>query len=117
MKISYYLLFFHLLLNSCSGQDCKQMPNHFNSYNEAISFVKKATFKFKDFANTSESSWIRSASFFSCDGENGYFILRTDRQEYLHSGVPISVWRGFKTALSFGSFYDRNIKGRYRFNL
>ena len=106
-----------LVLLSCSGQDCKQIPSHFNTYEQAISFIKKATFKYKDVANTANSSWIRSASFYSCNSTKGYFILKTDTKEYLHSSVPLTLWNQFKNASSFGSFYDRNIKGRYRFNL
>jgi hypothetical protein len=111
------ICFLQMTLLSCNGQDCKQIPSYFNSYEQGISFIKKATFKYKDAANTSKSSWIRSALFYSCNGTTGYFILRTDKKEYLHSGVPLTLWKQFKNASSFGSFYDRNIRGRYRFNL
>ena len=102
---------------SCLGQDCSSIPSHFSSYNAAISFVRNARFKFSDDVNTSRSSWIRTASYYSCDGVVGYFIFSTDTKEYIHSDVPMGLWRQFKKASSFGSFYDRNIKNRYRFYL
>lgn len=117
MKISIFALLLQISFVSCSSQDCKQIPSHFNTYEQAISFIKKVTFKYKDVVNTSKSSWLRSASFYSCNGITGYFILRTDNKEYLHTGVPLTLWKQFKNAPSFGSFYDRNIRGRYRFNL
>ncbi|MCC6400874.1 MAG: KTSC domain-containing protein [Flavobacteriales bacterium] len=47
----------------------------------------------------------------------GFFILRTSEDDYLHSGVPLKVWQEFKTASSFGRFYSERIRGRYRMYL
>ena len=59
----------------------------------------------------------KGASYYSCDGQTGYLIIETDKQPYIHAGVPSSAWNGFKIASSFGSYFDHNIKGRYRLNL
>ena len=99
------------------SQNCSEIPNHFNSYESAVSFVKHAHFKFVDQVNTSKSSWIRSASYYSCDGKTGYFIFTTDDKEYIHASMPIEVWREFKNAESFGKFYNAYIKNRYQFYL
>ena len=93
------------------------MPAHFSSYEATTSWVKKASFKFTDKANTSKSSWIRSASYYSCDGKTGFFIFSTDDKEYIHANMPISVWYEFKQAESYGKYYNANIKHRYRFIL
>jgi KTSC domain len=111
-----FILFQSVAL-SVLGQSCKDIPIHFNSYEAAIHFVKNAEFKFRDEANTSKSSWIRSASYYSCDGRTGYFILETDKREYIHASVPIEIWKDFKNAESLGGFYDHNIRKRFRFNL
>ena len=103
---------------ACNSQNCKQLPASFKSYNDAISKVTNSNFNYTDIANTSHSSWITSASFYSCDGENGYFIYSTNRDyTYIHKGVPLSIWKAFKTSPSMGSYYDRNIKGKYRLPL
>jgi hypothetical protein len=117
MKTIIYLFFLQAIFFNSAGQDCNQMPSHFPSYDAATSFVKNAHFKFKDEVNTSKSSWIRSASFYSCDGRTGYFISGTDKQEYIHAGMPIKIWKEFKNADSFGSYYNKNIKHRYQFYL
>jgi hypothetical protein len=117
MKIIFYLLFLQFIFIQCKSQDCNQIPTHFNSYDQALSFVKKAIFQYKDVVNTSRSSWVRGASYFSCVGSTGFFIIKTDSEEYLHSGLPLYLWTQFKNASSFGGFYDRYIKGKYRFNL
>ena len=103
---------------ACNSQNCNQLPTSFSSYSSAISKVKSSTFKIKETANTSSSSWITSAKYYSCDGQAGYFIYTTNSgYEYIHKGVPVYVWEGFKNASSKGSYYDANIKGRYRLPL
>ncbi len=105
---------FLLTFVSCTSQDCKNLPQSFNSYSSATKQVKSATFKIKESANTSGSSWIQSANFYSCDGVKGYFIFKAQGKEYIHAGVPVDVWIGFKNAGSKGGYYNRNIKGQFK---
>lgn len=103
---------------SCNSQNCKQLPEIFSSYQEAITKVKSSTFQTKETANTSESSWIKSAKYYSCDGNTGYFIYTTNRgYEYIHKGVPKEIWEEFKKASSKGSYYDHYIKSNYQLPL
>jgi len=103
------------LCNSCNSQDCKDIPTTFSSYNSATTIVKKAVFKITDNLPTDKSSWIKSATFYSCDGNYGFMIYVTDKgREYIHQNLPLDIWNSFKTAVSSGSYYDHNIKGKYR---
>lgn len=102
-----------LLLLSCERIPCEDIPVSFESYDEAHRIIKSASFAFNDYQSTSKSSWIRSAAYHSCDGESGFLVIRTDNGEYFHQNVPISVWREFKNAESYGKFWHANIKGRY----
>lgn len=101
----------------CNGQNCTEMPAHFESYRKAITYIKKSDFKLKDLINTSKSSWVRSASYYSCNNKYGYFIISTDKKEYLHFGLPLSLWLEFKKSPSFCDFYNKNIKGKFKFIL
>ena len=107
------------LIISCNkAQDCTKLPQTFSSYKEAIDQIKSSTFKYKDEANTSRSSWLISAKYYSCDGNTGYFIYITNKNyEYVHKGLPIDIWVKFKNATSLGSFYDTYIKHKYRLTL
>lgn len=97
-----------------NAQPCQQLPESFISYDQAFEKIKKADFKIEDSVDCSVSSWIKEASFYSCDGEIGYFILKTKNgNEYLHKGLPLKVWNEFKNASSFGGYYNRQIKGKY----
>jgi hypothetical protein len=106
------------IFSSCHSQTpCADLPAHFSSYNDAVEAVQSAEFQINESVNTSKSSWIRSAHYYSCDGETGYFIFTTDNNTYIHANMPIEVWNGFKNADSFGSYYDENIKGNYQIAL
>ena len=97
-----------------AGNGCANLPASFSSYSEAMDQIRSASFRIAEEQNTDESSWVRGAEFYSCDGATGFFILRTDDQEYVHVDVPVAVWQGFKEASSFGTYYNTYIKRRYR---
>lgn len=99
------------------GQDCNKLSTSFKSYTEASQLIKSSTFKTHESVNTSKSSWIRGASYYSCDSQKGFLIIKTDNGEYVHQNVPVEVWRSFKNASSFGSYYNNFIKGNYRLTL
>lgn len=92
---------------------CISLPTQFQSYDEAKTAVKNASFQITDAVITNKSSWIRAASFYSCDGQTGYFLLATDKKEYLFEGMPLVVWEGFKGADSFGEYYNAFVRDRY----
>lgn len=102
------------IIYSCTEIDCSKLPTSFTTYQEAIKQIRNTSFKFEDNINTSKSSWIRGAEFFSCDNETGFFILRTDSKDYIYEGLPVGVWSEFKQAESFGEYYNRKIKHNYQ---
>lgn len=109
------LLFIGVLVSftSCKNQSCESFPVNFNSNKEALNKIKSTDFKLEDSVNTSRSSVIESAHYFSCDGSSGYLLIVIRNKEYIYQNVPISVWKQFKKADSFGSFYNTYIRGKY----
>ena len=98
----------------------KLVPNcrtTFSSFQDALDQVRSASYSISEEQNTDESSWVRGAAIYSCDGRTGFFILSTDDRDYIHIDVPVAVWQGFKEALSFGTYYNTNIKKRYGLGL
>ena len=114
MKYIFVLLLLIELPLTGVSQDCNSLPGKYPSYDAAIEAIKTASFSLKESISTPESSWVKGASYFSCSGETGYFILETYRQEYVHQKVPVEVWQQFKKADSFGGFYTGYIKDRYQ---
>jgi hypothetical protein len=112
------LLSLVILISSAQGQkNCASLKTKFKSYNEALIAIQNTKFLIEDEVNTSTSSWIRSASYYSCDGKVGYFILGTDKRDYIHANLPFAMWKAFKQANSFGSYYNTHIKNRYQLTL
>jgi len=95
--------------------DCDELPSTFSSYEEALVKIFNANFRYSDNITITNSSWIRSASYYSCDGNLGFFIIKTDKQYYIHKDLPISVWKSFKSSTSFGTYYSHYIKSEYQF--
>lgn len=117
-KIITALFMIALFISSgCHHLDCNQLPESYTSYQQAMETIRSAHFHYRESADTSKSSWIRAASFYSCDGITGYFIFKTDKKEYLYKEVPYEIWEEFKNAVSFGKYYNRHIKGKYGFGL
>lgn len=107
-----------LTFSSCRTKDCcDNLPTQFSSYDQAVSKIESSEFKIKEEANTSKSSWIKNASYYSCNGLTGYFILETSKIKYLYSDLSYQKWKEFKAAESFGSFYNENIRDKYNFDL
>jgi hypothetical protein len=102
-----------LFIVSCSKKNCSEINTNFTSYQNAIEVVLHSTFVIEDKINT-DSSWIDSIEYYSCDETFGYLIVNTRKgKSYIHKDVPIKVWNEFKNADSFGRFYNQNIKGNY----
>jgi len=99
------------------SQTCADLPIHFASYKQAIDTIENFSFQMSDGANTYNNHWIKSAHFYSCSGDLGILILKTDTSEYIHANVPIVLWLQFKDTDSSDSFYNANIKNKYIFKL
>lgn len=107
------VIFLILILVSCKESNCTEISSKFTSYDEAIELVKSTDFSVEEKVNT-DSSWIDSIEYYSCDEASGYLIVNTKKGgSYIHENVPIHVWNEFKNADSFGRFYNQNIKGNY----
>lgn len=114
-RLTFSLIIILVIGGAAFGQSCKDLPDKFSSYNQAIKAVKSVNFKTTDRLPYGKSSWIVSATFYSCDGTSGYLVYSTDKgKEYIHEKVPFSIWLDFKNASSSGSYYVHNVKGKYR---
>ena len=101
--------------SACAPNNCSTLDGENLSADEMVFAIEGRDFDYSDFGDTSKSSWIRAAKYYSCDGEFGYFMLETDDKVYLHKDVPLRMWHGFKRSNSFGRFYNDQLKGRYEY--
>lgn len=108
------VLFIIVFTTSCQGQKCENLPKTFNSHSEAIFKITEASFDVTESVNTSTSSWITGANFYSCDGAKGFLLLKTSKKNYIFKAVPLDLWNNFKKASSFGKFYNKYIRGKFQ---
>lgn len=114
-QIFLAFLFCLLISHTVKSQSCKDLPDKFYSYSQAINSIESSTFKLTDKLPSDKSSWIVSANYYSCDGSYGYLVYKTNKgKEYVHEKIPLRAWTEFKNASSSGSYYVHNIKARYR---
>jgi uncharacterized protein with PQ loop repeat len=118
IRVIWIMLFLSFSLAAeCQSVNCRNLPKTYSSYDVAINIIKSSKFKYSESVNTTKSSWISGATYLSCDGQFGYLIIIIGVKEYIHADVPLLIWNEFKNADSFGSYYNKNLRGRYRFNL
>ena len=111
----FFIFIFSLsIVSSCVRKDCNYIDKPFDTYENALNIIKLTDFKFTDDCNTRKNSWIYDAEYYSCDGKIGYLIIETKSKNYIHSKVPIEMWKEFKNSSSFGKYYNRKLKGRFR---
>jgi len=115
IKIYFYSILF--LLCFLQHYSIALQSTSFTSYDQAQTWVRTNPNFTKDSVDTSKSSWIRGAEYYTDDSGSGYLILSMKGKEYIWEGVPLNVWEGFKEADSFGKYYHRYIRGRYRLEL
>jgi hypothetical protein len=111
--IKKIVFFLFLILVSCKEANCTEISSKFTSYEDAIELVQNSSFAIEEKVNT-DSSWIDSIEYYSCDEVSGYLIVNTKKgKSYIHKNVPVQVWNEFKNAESYGKYYNQNIKGNY----
>lgn len=110
IKLSFIVLLFTVV--SC-GSNCKNLPDSYENLEEARSIILNTNFAYKDYYDVSESSFITSANYYSCDGMTGYLILGIKGRMYIFQNLPIRKWQVFKNSKSKGNYFNNAIKGRY----
>jgi hypothetical protein len=117
MNKGIIIIFLAFLFGSCSGQNCKTLPDSYATYLKALKQVRNSSFIISEKMQTEKSSWIENAQFYSCDRIVGFMIVKTKNREYIHQNLPVVIWNKFKIAESFGSFYNNHIKNKYQLKL
>ena len=60
--------------------------------------------------DTSSSSLVRGAWY---DDDNDYMVINLSGTYYHYCGLSDSKWDGFSSADSFGSYYNKHLKGNF----
>ena len=94
--------------------DCDEVPELFPDFDSATNLIRNLSWKYSDDVVFNNSSWIKSAEFYSCDKETGYFIMCTENKCYIHDYVELNVWEDFKNSSDPGYYYNHFMRGNYQ---
>ena len=94
-------------LMGCRAGVAQERPA-FHDYWEAIDYARDQGCEVQP-----NSSWITRAEY--CG--NRFLILTMRGREYIFDCVPLSVWRRYRAAASKGTFYNSQLRDRYRLRL
>ncbi len=110
-----------LLILLCTGMylnaeinSCLHTTSSWNSEKEAIYAIETSNFKITDMVPGDEFSWMENATFYSCNQDFGFMIVKSTKKTFVHQGVPSQVWEAFKSAQSKGGYYNFYIKNKFR---
>lgn len=93
--------------NSCSCDDFKYK---FESQTELIKTLEKSELDFAPTFETSSVRGVQSASYYYCNDDHGFLLVKLHDKELLYKDVPLNVWFEFKFANSLQTFYKDQIK-------
>lgn len=123
MKIKSLLIIFVLLISGLFLSGCTSVePTQYSSnYKNTAHTPRYISVKYRNSSvdinhsrwekiDTSSSSFVNGAWY---DSQNRYMIINLNGTYYHYCGLPLSAWSSFKSASSFGSHFNSNIKGRY----
>ena len=110
-NISILFLFFLGSLTSCTSQNCLDEYKAFTSFEELKNYVKES---FDCKTTKPKSSWIDKLYYCECGNDKGYLIMETKRKSYIHKPISSITWNELQDSDDVGSYYARNIKGKYK---
>ncbi|NOT52570.1 MAG: hypothetical protein HOP10_14995 [Chitinophagaceae bacterium] len=114
MTLKIFLVFIVTASIRCKQFNCDKIPDSFSSYQEAINRIRSSSFKMIDSILVPEGNVMKSAAYYSCDKQSGYFFYRRKGgSEYFLSQVPIKLWQSFKKSDFKDDFFDNSIKDKY----
>ena len=105
----FYLSHSSPLKAGSSPSSHEQTQHNFITVKYRATQVDVADSRF-EYLDTSRSSFVQGAWY---DSSNEYMIINLSGTNYHYCGMPSSVWQEFKSASSFGTYYNSDIKGNF----
>ena len=96
--------------NQCS---CQQFEKKTDSQTELIHLLEKSELEFAAKIQTESVRGVLSATYYYCENEHGYLLVKLHDKELLYKNVPLQTWFEFKFSETSNSFYKDEIKYNY----
>ena len=89
---------------------CDDFNNRSKSKTELVNTLEKSDLEFAPTFETLSARGVQSASYYYCDDNHGFLLVKLHDKELLYKDVPLKVWFEFKFAHSLQSYYRDQIK-------
>ncbi|NLG05537.1 MAG: KTSC domain-containing protein [Clostridia bacterium] len=96
-----------LVTDGCGNEECNQSNYVDVKYSDSSVNLEDSRF---EYLSTAGSSFINGAWY---DSAEEYMVIELSGTYYHYCGMPESIWKEFKKAGSFGTYYNDWIKGKY----
>jgi len=94
--------------------NCDSLDIDALSFDEAVQLIERSTFRYQQQFKISRTYGIMNARYYSCNGEEGYLIMRVDKKDLLYFDVPKVKWETLISSADINGVYDSEIAGQYR---
>jgi hypothetical protein len=75
--------------------NCDSIHSPGTDFNDGYDQLKSATWRFKQSIKLNRYEGIRRAEYYSCDGQTGFLIVLSEKNDCLYEIVPIAIWNDF----------------------
>jgi len=93
--------------------NCDSLDISLGSLVEMIESIENSKFRFQQQFKISKTYGIMNARFYSCDGENGFLIMKVDKKDLLYLEVPKAIWDTLITSADINAYYTAEIRDTF----
>lgn len=104
----------HNYLIGPQSTDCDSLDVSTVSLTEAIQMIEKTKFRFQQQFSISRAYGVMKAAYYSCEGENGYLVMRVDKSDFIYSSVPKTIWDELISSPDINNFYKTRILNQFK---
>jgi len=92
---------------------CDSLPEIFQNKAIALDQIRAAKFRFTQQFEIVRPSGFQGANYYSCDGKNGFLLVKNDNQNIIFKDVPTKIWEEFIQSNNMEGYFLKKIKQQY----
>jgi len=89
---------------------CKDFKTTASSKEKVVTSLEKSNLEFAQSFIINKVRGVQSASYYYCDDDHGFLLVKLHDKEVLYKDVPLITWFEFKFADSSESYFKEEIK-------
>ncbi len=126
MKVILHISLFFASMTVCVAQtqhnmkldpltiNCDSLPETFESFDDALTKIESAKFRFTQNFKTTRRSGVMAAYYYSCESKDGYLILTLDGLRKIYGSFPRIGWKRLLETNDLDGYYQDEIRDNYK---